>query len=72
MIDPMKEFDAFYQIHWNDGTKFDKDLCLTLGLNGGGLFLNGEDKGCINYFRELVEIDKVESITFNGVEYKRA
>ena len=71
MIDPLKEFDPFYQIRWNDGTEFDKDLCLTLGLSGGGLFLNGENKGYITYFRELVDIDKAESITFDGVEYKR-
>lgn len=71
MADPLTVSDPMYQIHWNDGTEFDENLCLTLGLSGGGLFLNGENKGYITYFRELVDIDKVDSLTFNGTEYKR-
>ena len=64
------EYDLDFKIKFKDGTvKTNWDENMEAG--GLGLMLDDTDVGFRQAFRTMVDVDKVESVTFKNREFKR-
>ena len=63
-------YDLEFEIRFKDGTvKNTWDENMSEG--GMGLMIDGTDVGYRHAFRTLIDVDRVESVTFRNIEFKR-